>query len=106
MKHIKQYEGISDFTDKKFWILPTDERFAGAMNKIGADNTIYKFAIDSIRKMKHNYLIIYYNDFFNTKWNYIGSNINTIKFLEDEGYKNMGYIDIPQYELDMVKYNL
>lgn len=110
MKYLKKFEGISYYTNKKFWILPTDERFKDAMNKIGAGYTDYDFAIAYFRNRGLKYLIIY-NASIKQKsidivWNYIGYNSSSIKYLESEGYENMGTVYIPQYELDMEKYNL
>lgn len=105
MKYLKEFEGLNN---KRFWILPTDERIDIATTKIGANDTYYDDVIKNFRRLEQKYIIFFNNplNISQPKWNYIGLNDGSVKYLEGEGYKNMGYVEVPEYELDQKKYNL
>lgn len=102
MKFIKEFETskgidlIGDEDKRYYWLIPTDNRLNSALDKIGCTNPqLYKINYES-------------------KYVYIGSNngdwgwtdYDEEQYLIGAGYKYVGAVNIPRYELAANKYNL
>ena len=111
MKYLKKYEYYnSDESDDKgsYWLLPTDERFKKSLKQINC-------AKEFIHAMLTNDTVSRYvfigfnnnniNDRYNWGWNPYFGTMND-KHYDKIGYKFMGTINIPNYELEANKYNI
>jgi len=109
MKHIKTYEQNSDEVSK-YWLIPTDDRASKALDKIGI--TDKKRMMNSIKQNRifRDYIFVGY--FGHPNGGYFGhripmdGNFLHSKEYDKDGYINMGAVDIPDYEIDVKKYNL
>jgi len=113
MKHIKIFEDLFDnnlYDTRRYWLLPTDERFKKSLKKIKCtkDRT-REFLINE--QIKDMYVFIGYNpERGNTEsdkwgWDKYFEYYND-GFYEKNDYKFMGKININDYELDANKFNI
>lgn len=104
------------FKCKKYWLIPTDDRFDDSLEKIGCKDDEY-IPREYVRNIHYIFIleeIGYLYDKNNKKWfvdyNYWSWNpyIGNLKddYSEKNGYEFQGIVNIEPYELDALKYNL
>lgn len=104
--HIKTYENIN--IEKKYWLIPTDDRFEDSLMKIGCDDVdaIEDLNNRTLRNSKYVFILLH-ND-GNVKdwgWNYYSGNI-VDSFSKKHNYIFCGTVNIDEFELVANKYNL
>lgn len=107
MRYIKTYES----TIKKYWLIPTDDRFEKSMKEIGCDIGQLKSKSLTGRDLikEHEYIFVYYNSDNDWSWtNYYGELKDEIG--EKNNYDFQGTVNIvgndPEAEKATTKYNL
>jgi hypothetical protein len=117
MKHIKYFEHKND---KKYWLLPTDDRFEKALKKIGYtigghhQNFLENHPLRGLK-----YVFIGFDSDYDYEWGWMDDspksvydihNINDVKsnYYENQGYKFSGVIDADEIQKALIadKYNL
>jgi len=86
---------------KKYYLIPTDDRFYQSLKTIQYPKDLIP-RLESLRK-EHKYLFIDYDGEY---WEWSKYSDDFVNFYEIGGYKFMGAINIPEYELSSKKYNL
>ena len=114
MKYIKTFEHK---ITKKYWLVPTDDRFLKSLEKIKCDSKYIKILLsprvrDRLAKYKKPFAFIGYNSFdadgLNTGWSWDKYEENILnQWYEERGYKFMGTVNM-DYELEIIanKYNI
>ena len=117
MKHLKTYEKHNIKKEKKYWVIPTDERLEDSLNKIGCEDNEdmnYKTRFLSNPNFKNNQnKIIFILMSINSKnrkywgWNIFEGDLYPIWAVEDN-YEFSGIINIDDLETEYSanKYNL
>lgn len=110
MKYIKSYEQQNiQPQPKSYWMLPTDERFLKSLKEIGCTNdALYELSfklnyIKNHHNINNKYIFISYNN-YPIGWAWMP--FDRKDFFEDANYKYMGAVNIPEYELSTLKYNI
>lgn len=111
MIHLKQYETWDTTEGKKYWLLPTDERFKKSLEKINCDPNQF---INN-NKIKTKYVFIRHDGDYthqsDKRWGWIEYNGKiTNDYYDELGYEYQGTINIdgndPEIEMTTNKYNL
>lgn len=105
MKYIKAFTGII----RKYWLIPTDNvRYKEALKMIGCTNKKWQ-KVDLTGKGKYVYFL-YEKDFSDSDddkavygWMEYPKGL---EYLKSHKFKDMGVINIPDYEFDANNYNL
>lgn len=114
MKFITQFENFNHsfndfYNNRKYWLVPTDERLKPALKKIGCDEDFISRLNFIVTQASYIFVCQYEVKpdglSFKYKWEW-----NRYKGVEeDESFKDityMGRVDIQDFELDADKYNL
>jgi len=110
MKHIKLYEedkwfGIPDI-ERKYWLLPTDERFEKSLEEIGSSpifiNSILNFKENYDKKYHQKYIYISKND---SGWSWMPYEKSSEVFFNKRDYVFSGNVNIED-EMTAIKYNI
>lgn len=119
MKYLKKFENRIDkkYTDKSYyWLVPTDDRFEDSMKKIGCPSDFIFNKLES-GFSRYKYVLISHigydlvpkkpqeNSNNRWGWNEYKGNIPDV-FYSSIGYEFAGYVNMTEYELDIIKYNL
>ena len=108
MKYLKTFENKE--VAKKYWLLPTDERYKDSLIQINCHEDLLNKFLDDTDRYNHKYIFICFdkNETINyLKWGLMYYRYKPYdEYLEINGYKFMGNVNIPDYELDAEKYNL
>jgi len=110
MTYIKTYEYFKKNGKKLYWLIPTDDRLESAMKKIGCSKN-YILNSEFIKK-RYKYIFIAYDGESRTKlaanrWDwqpYESEFFNT--YLNNNNYKFIEMVNIPDYEIASQKYNI
>jgi hypothetical protein len=110
MRYLKRFE---DIEDKKYWLVPTDDRFVGSLKELGCTDNFINI-MNSNEHVKTPYIYICINPYvtritqnFTDGWgwnHYLGNEPND--FFDKAGYTYIGHINIVDEELTQSKYNL
>lgn len=112
MKHLKTFERF-EVLHKQYWMIPTDERFEDAADKIGfvypqEDNkSRFAWGDDEIgfRRIIQNHKFIFVS-FYKTRINLLDIGkpqwdwTHNATTLEEDNYKFMGYVNMTQDEIE------
>ena len=105
MKHIKLFEENFEY---RYWLLPTDDRFEKSLKQIGCRNEVIKSFLDLEDKENADFIYVAYGGVYG--WECMFFSDENIKnyndYFEKRGYIFMGAINLEDYELDAIKYNL
>ena len=116
MKYIKKFERRKVPENlikvKKYWLLPTDDRFEDSLRQIGYTEGLEEngFLNPKFISEEHDYVFIVFekeNEEWADDWGwnpYRGNQLDD--WSEKHGYKFCGNVNINDYELDANKYNL
>jgi len=104
MKHLKIYENNDG---KKYWLMPTDERFLDSLDKISCNDP--DFFGGSSHEFKYIFAIYlpesYSNNIGEWGWERYRGEL-TCEWAEERNYEFQGIINIKEGELEADKYNL
>jgi len=121
MKHIKAFEkNHSAYSYKKqlYWLLPTDDRFADSLKQIDCRKPRKFEYFDGHNDDKYVFICFKNysmtmpsktdtNDERGTQWSWMPyEGKEYCEYLESKGYKYAGKVNIPDYELTVINYNL
>ena len=110
MKHLKTYENISK---GQYWLLPRDDRFEKSLKDIDCNKDFIEILLESDDEdlLGCKYIFIACDDIYKKQdrtlwgWNPFEGNLHD-ELYDEYGYKFMGTVNIPDYELTANKYNL
>ena len=102
MRYLRYFENDGV---RKYWLVPIDEeRFESALDKISCHSTEYFSTIDILRSVGTKYIYVTYS--LLDGWSYFTYHNYYKTWLDNNNYVYMGSVNIPDYEIDIVKYNL
>ena len=111
MKYIKKFENKRN-SKRKYWLLPTDDRFVKSLKQINCTDRKIRGFLDSSSLKECKYIFVGYdnsNNNFNVddKWGWNEhKNKLTDNYYEDNNYKFMGIVNIDDSELAANKFNI
>lgn len=95
------------YGDKKYWLVPTDERFVPSLMKLGCTSSFIKYQSNNDNIKLHKYVYIGIGDRARANdWSWSGYTEEGKNAFENLNYTYMGTINIEKYEFDIDKYNL
>jgi hypothetical protein len=120
LKSFEDYEDLDDYDDDplngtladdiieekergKYWLIPTDERFKKSLIAIGCKDE------DFMNKDFRDYGEFIYACDDEDGWGFMPhgkNNYDSIRFMKDEDYEDMGTQGISDIELNQIKYNI
>ena len=95
------------YGEKKFWLVPTDERFVPSLKKLKCSKSFinYQSNNENIQLTKYVYVGVG-NRVTGDDWSWSDYSEGGKKAFIDLNYKYMGTINIEDYEFKIDKYNL
>ena len=93
---------------KLYWLIPTDDRMKDSLKQIKLPKVFINSMLDQnfIRWNENKYIFVCYDGPSNKcGWNPYKGNILD-DYFEQNGYSFAGKINLEDYELDAIKYNL
>jgi hypothetical protein len=105
MKYIKSFESTDDINlqDYSYWLIPSGKRGIDALKKLNCPE------YSLINTDDGEYVYVTYNDdsdYDLRKWGWMPYESSSIEWFNDNNYTYKGEINIPDYELTSIKYNL
>jgi len=115
MKYIKLFEyDLTTPVLPTYWLVPTDDRFSDSLKKIGISKEFNKYLRNSLDKHPELLTLPYLYVSYTPGYGLIGDGWGMLWYRKGGGerwyiegrYTFGGNINIPDYELNTMKYNL
>lgn len=95
------------YGNKRYWLVPTDNRFVTSLNKLGCDKSFIEYQRKNDNIKLHKYVYVGTgNRVSNNEWSWAGYSEEGKNAFENLNYTYMGTINMEDYELNIDKYNL